>query len=222
MEFLKGFSAKRKSTILWLAVAAVFAIGMAPAAHADAVYNLTYDGCSGGCGPQASFGTVTLHQTDANTVTITVSLLNDNVFVTTGSHTGFAFNILGGAVTVGTLPSGWSNKGANSEPGFGSFTNGIDCDKGNSNNKSGCAGSNPWVGDLTFDVTRGSGLSIGDFGVNGSGYVFASDILSGTTGNTGLVAADGNHGGVPEPGTLAMLGTGVLGFAGVLRRKFSN
>lgn len=212
-----------RKAFLFAAVVAVAGLMTVPAAHADAIYNFTYDGCSGGCGPQASFGTITLHQVDSNTVQLTVSLLNNNVFVTTGSHVGFGFNVSGSAVSLGALPSGWSNAGTNQgQPGFGSFSNAINCDTGNQNNKGGCAGSNPWVGDLIFDVTRGTGLSLSDFVVNGNGKVFTADILSGTTGNTGPIAADGTHNdGVPEPGTLAMLGTGVIGLATMLRRKFS-
>jgi hypothetical protein len=217
--FRKSAPTTLRKMLLYVAAIAVAGLMTVPAAHADAIYNLTYDGCSGGCGPQNPFGTVNLHQVDSNTVELTVSLLNNNKFVTTGSHTGFAFNFQGGAVSYGTLPTGWSIKGANNEPGFGSFTGGIDCNKGNSNSANSCAGNNPWVGDLTFDVSRASGLSIDDFVINGSGKVFATDIISGTTGETGLVAADGNQSPVPEPATLAMLGTGVLGFAGVLRRK---
>jgi hypothetical protein len=190
-----------------------------PSAKADAIYSFTSDGCSGGCGPQASFGTVTLSQIDPNTVDISVSLLHNNVLVTTGSHTGFAFNFQGGDVTVGTLPTGWSDAGANvSEPSFGSFTHGINCDKGDSNNKNGCAGNNPWVGLLEFKVSRSGGLSVSDFKTNSGGYSFATDILSGTNGKTGAVAAGSS---VPEPGTLNLVGTGVVGLLGVLRRKLS-
>ena len=213
----------KKLTRLSLSVigAALLAIGATTAARADAIYNFTLDGCSGNCGPQASFGTIDLHQVDPDTVQITVSLLNGNKFVTTGSHEGFAFNIQGSAVTIGVLPSGWGNPQTNqSEPGFGTFSNTIDCEMGNSNAKTGCAGDNPWVGDLIFEVNRGSGLVLSDFVGNSHNppIFFATDIISGTTGKTGLVASDGSS-PVPEPGTLALLGTGILGFATVLRRK---
>ena len=98
-------------------------------------------------------------------------------------------NVQGGAITLGTLPVGWVDAGSPvTQPGFGTFSNGIDCNTGNSNNKKGCAGSKPWVGTLQFDVSRASGLTLADF-VGNNTYFFATDILSGTTGNTGLVAA---------------------------------
>jgi len=197
----------------------LLAFVMAPAAHADLIYNFTADGCSGGCGPQTSFGTITLHSVNSTTVQISVSLLNNNVFVTTGSHTGFAFNIQGGAVTLGTLPTGWSDAGSPvTQPGFGTFSNGIDCDMGNSNNKNGCAGNNPWVGTLQFNVSRASGLALTDF-VGNSTYFFSSDILSGTTGNTGAVAALGTTTPTPEPGSLFLLGSGLVGIASIVRRR---
>jgi hypothetical protein len=207
-----------RATFLLLLAAVGCGLVLAPAAHADAIYNLTFDGCTGGCGPQGSFGTVDLHQVDSDTVEISVSLLNNNEFLTTGSHTGFSFNFQGADVTLGPLPTGWSDAGANvTQPSFGLFAHGINCDQGNSNSKNGCAGNNPWVGLLSFNVSRASGLSLSDFTTNTGGFTFATDILSGTNGKTGLVAAGGPE--VPEPGTLVMMGTGAMGLAGVIRRK---
>lgn len=209
-----------RNAYLFVIALALSALILAPAARADAIYYLTYDGCTGGCGPQDSFGTVTLHGVDANTVEITVSLLNNNKFVTTGSHVGFAFNVQGDAVTLGTLPTGWADAGINlHEDGFGTFSNGINCIQGNSNAKSGCAGDNPWVGDLIFNVSRATGLTLDDFVLDAAGYSFSADILSGTTGLTGPVASAEP---VPEIGTLAMIGTGVLALAGALRRRQST
>jgi hypothetical protein len=205
-----------------LAAILIFGCATVQLAHADAIYTLDLDGCSGGCGPQTSFGTIDLMQVDSNTVQISLSLLNNNVNLTTGSHTGFSFNVQGGAITLGTLPTGWVDAGTNvTQPGFGTFTNGVDCSMGNSNNKSGCAGSNPWVGTLTFDVSRSTGLDLTDFVVNGSGNYFATDILSGTTGKTGLVASDQQAPTTPEPGTLALMGTGLIGSAFGLRKRLA-
>ena len=205
--------------ILFLFAAALSGTLLAPAAHADLIYSFTYDGCSNGCGPQDSFGTVNLSQVNPTTVDISVSLLDGNKFVSTGSHTGFAFNFVGGNVNVGELPDGWSDAGAKiAEAGLGMFSHGITCDAGNSNDKRGCAGSNPWAGALEFQVSRATGLSVTDFQINGGGYTFAADILSGTNGKTGLVAA--GVADVSEPSTLVLLGSGLVSLAGMLSNKF--
>jgi hypothetical protein len=142
---------------------------------------------------------------------------------TTGSHTGFAFNVKGGPVTLGTLPTGWTNVGTNlSQPSFGTFSNGIDCMKGNSNSKNGCAGSDPWVGALQFDVSRAAGLTLSDFVGNSKGYFFSADIMSGETRATGPIGAQGNLAPVPEPGTLATMGTGLLSLAFGFRKRLCN
>jgi hypothetical protein len=56
--------------------------------------------------------------------------------------------------------------------------------------------------------TGGDGISYQDF--FGTRSQLAADMA---------FALDGGGGGVPEPGTLVMLGTGVLGVAGMIRRK---
>lgn len=205
-------------TLLVAVVFALLAAGATPAARADVIYNLTFDSCSGGCGPQASFGTIDLHAVNPTTVQITVSLLNGNKFVTTGSHTGFAFNVQGSGATLGALPTNWVNGGSPiTEPALGVFSNGIDCTHGNTNTHRGCAGSDSWSGALQFDVSRASGLTYSDFVGNSSGFFFAADIISGTTGLTGLVGSTGPV--VPEPSSLLLVGSGLVGVAWSLRRK---
>jgi hypothetical protein len=205
--------------LLFLFAAVVSNALLTPAAHADITYNFTYDGCSAGCGPQDSFGTVNLSQVNPATVDISVSLLNGNKFVDTSRYTSFAFNFAGRNITVGALPDGWFDAGAKvSEPGFGVFAHAITCDTGNSSGKQGCAGNNPWAGVLDFEVSRASGLSVADFQTNGGGYTFATDIFSGTNSKTGLVGA--NVAFVPEPAALALVGSGLLSLAWKLSSKF--
>lgn len=82
------------------------------------------------------------------------------------------------------------------------------------------AGTTYWLdvyANLTFPPqwgwssgTGGDGVSLQDF--FGARSQLAADMAFGLDGTSG-------QGGVPEPGTLVMLGTGVLGVAGAIRRK---
>jgi hypothetical protein len=211
----------RGSKTLLVAIAfAVLAAGAAPAARADIIYNLTFDSCTGGCGPQVSFGTVDLHAINPTTMQVSVSLLNGNKFITTGSHKAFAFNIQGSAVTLGTLPTSWANAGPLvTEPALGIFSNAIDCTHGNSNTKKGCTGSNPWSGTLQFTISRVAGLTYSDFVANKEGFLFAADIISGTTALTGLVGSTDPSSPMPESSSLLLIGSGLIGVVWNFRHK---
>jgi hypothetical protein len=59
------------------------------------------------------------------------------------------------------------------------------------------------------------------FGVNANGYMFSSDVINMTTGETGNVASLANP--IPEPETYAMMlaGLGLMGFM-ARRRKYGK
>ena len=91
--------------IFYLLVAFLL-IACGHSAKADAIYTLNYDSCTGGCGTNGqgtsnnNFGYVTLHQVNASTVSVTVSLAAGvglgTDFVNTGNgynHEPFAFNV---------------------------------------------------------------------------------------------------------------------------------
>jgi hypothetical protein len=66
-------------------------IGTFPA-KADALYSLTYDSCTGGCGNGSgtnnnSFGYVSLHQVNATQVSVTLQVTAPSYFVNTGNGT---------------------------------------------------------------------------------------------------------------------------------------
>jgi hypothetical protein len=198
----------------------VFALWGASAAHAQTVFQLTTDNCTGLCGPQTSFGTVTLTQDGSTSVLVDVSLLNGNRFVNTGLY-AFTFDVAGTATITGLTGvvafTADPANGSYHQDGFGDFPYAIEC--------TGCGsgGSSPFGGStLSFVVTE-SGLTPASFISNGSAF-FTADILSGTTGKTGPVGAPGpgTPSPTPEPGTLLLFGSGLLFLAPVVRRRIGG
>ncbi len=91
----------------------------------------------------------------------------------------------------------------------------------------------PGSGDLLLEIVASNQANIPNFSGNGyveaddSGRVMArnycigaEDCSSGIVDSVGLVTTF-STGSVPEPGTLVMLGSGILGLAGVIRRKIT-
>jgi PEP-CTERM motif len=203
-------------TAVILALVVVGLMVAAPPAQAI-IFDLTSDHCTGGCGT-APFGQVELLQS-GTTVNVTVSLTDANRFVLTGAadFQEFKFN---GAPNVGSISvtqnvAGQTLAGATGAfngDGTGNFTFGITCTTcGN-----GGAGALPVGTILTFSVANSTiaALTV----PNNLGNVFVADILSGTTGNTGPVDATTPR-QVPEPATVAFLGTGLVALGVAFRRR---
>ena len=184
-------------------------------------FSLNQDGCTGGCGSGSTvFGTVDVVEgIDANHVNVTVTLNSPSQFINSGAGDALEFNIVGDpAISITNLTSGFSvGPAPDSASTFGAFDYSVTC--------SGCGNgaSSPLPGPLTFTVARSDlgTLSPTDFDGNSGGFYFASDII-GPSGNTGNVAAVGGVTRVPEPASLLLLGSGMLGLGAWGRSRRST
>lgn len=180
-------------------------------AFAD-TYTLNQSACCGS-GP---FGTITVTQgVDPQTVQITLVMNSPIGNVDTGAHWTLSFNIAGDPAVTMNLPTGYSRGTDNAANApYGTFMYTVACDV------CGNGSTNPQNG-FTFTVTlTGAGtLSPSDFVGNGQGVYFAVDVYDPSIPATGVVATGGTP-EVPEPGSLMLLGSGLLGAGGFLRRRF--
>lgn len=212
-------------------IAAVAITGASGAASAATTYLLTEDACTGGCiiGPATNAGSITV-------TSITGGLHFDlllaaNVYFNQAGQghesLGFNFTNIGSDTfqnfvetdVVGGHPTGGFGAASFVEPGNGNFNGlkyGLDWAGVSNNGHLTTTG----IKRVTFDVL-GSGLVLAPTG-NAPPIYFKVDVASiFPTGavRTGIVGATLVNGGIPEPGSWALMIVGFGGVGAVLRRS---
>jgi hypothetical protein len=203
-----------------LAMFAVVTLASATLTRADTV---TFDLNRGSTLPNQSYGFITLTLV-GNTIQVDVTLNAGNRIVNTGFDASVAFNYIGtGQIGVTGLPGTYTlvNAGNPSNvdmDGFGRFEYGVLF-----NTQGGGAGTDS---SLTFTVTRVGGFnSVFDL-VQGStnppgsfSSPFAVDIICDSCPGTDKTGVVGTNIATPEPTTMLLLGSGLLGIGAGLRKR---
>jgi hypothetical protein len=141
------------------------------------------------------------------------------IFGDSGGNHAFGFNVGGSTVglVISNFSAGFSYAGAGVGVGgpYGDFEYVIDGPH---------TGSDATL-PLTFTVTRDGGFSSDAdlLGANSDGYIFTAHVRNNDTGDTGWAAAGGDPSVTvtsesPEPATMLLMGTGLLGLATGIRR----
>ncbi|HKU64346.1 MAG TPA: PEP-CTERM sorting domain-containing protein [Rhizomicrobium sp.] len=220
---------------IWLILAAFLGLAATSLpAMADIQYTLNQ---GGSVGPTPfNYGTVNLHQVGTGGsayITVTVTLSAGEVFLTTGSHSGFTWNLLGSTTPDSVTITSANAGGFTVRPFNGSYGNSPFGDFEYAIENKDTGGNGGIAGPLVFDIKRTGGLLLTDtlFSANADGNFFGSDIGTGCTfssgkwgcAKTGVVAANTR---IPEPQTWLLFFAGLAGLTALVmlqrRRKLAR
>lgn len=212
-----------KSLAVFASIASAIVIGSATSASADVInYAFTVDDCSGTCGT-GPYGNVRVSDIATGEVQVTVTfnpVLKNFARTGAGGDESLLFD-LSGTPTITSFTDVSSNvpitlasstAGSIMADGTGTWQYAVGCPT--------CGGgqSAPVLdAPITFDISA-VGLSTASFVQNGNLLFFAADV-GGTNGNTGDVGAPSRTTSVPEPASLAIFGSALLGLGAAVRRR---
>lgn len=203
----------------FLLTGVVLAMGFGLAAHADEIYTLDVQQNGN---PGTTEGTVTVTQISPTEISVSATVASGYYFVASGSGNSLDFNLSDAhpTITITTTDFTMSGTSVNGSP-WGTFNYGIGC----SGITCGSGASNTTDATLTFTVMDPGGISYLNFtpnpGKNSTPEIYFVSDINPAGGNVaaGVGSSTVVTTATPEPSSLMLLGSGVLGLAGLVRRR---